>query len=1071
MTIQQSLFSTLPPSPTGRAAANQVIEAGAGTGKTTRIVRDVVLLLLERPDLDPERLVLMTFTEKAAAEIATRVRAGLIGILERLERGERTWPDAHAPLIEIPVQQQAEALVAARRHAERLESIRSQTIHSFCQALLRLHPLEAGVDPSFRIVEGFERSRLLSHAFEEWIDQELMDPQGERAAEWEAALEYAGGLDRLRSAMTSLLSRRSLLAERRYSLGEISELQELLESHMAAIASLEDAVVDGKAIPELTELVRIAREPRPESMTRDELNDFVTSLQRLGSLYATRVPGDAKSAWKAARELVLNDPLRKHTAAAAHRELALRYIAAVDGRKAATGVVDFDDLLDRAALLLDDEAVLRSIRKRFDHIFVDEFQDTDRVQAKIVDALARDDRGALIPGRVTIVGDPKQSIYSFRRAEPEIFHTTVETFTREGAERDVLDTQYRSDPPLVDAINVMFGALFGTGEAIGPVRQPDYHPLHAGRTSVRRELASRVRFLAVETEPGDDAARAEAEAVAEWIWSTRDRHERGPDGDLRRYAILLRKMTNAAAWADVFERRGIDLDLPPTADLFSQRGSADLLAVLGAVADRSDSASLFSAARSLFSGLADHLIAAGMAGERSSEWDRLHHRLGLWREISSDRGVGAVIDAIVDDCGTELVLQLLRGGARWQARIERLRAIAAEFDAHERGTLREFLRELERRRESGGEMDPPAPDEGANAVRLMTVHSAKGLEFDTVILADLASAPQRGSIDAFAVDEASALVMQSPASLNRTTRQLAGCTLAELQKTRGEFERDRLFYVAVTRARCEVVFASTVPGSGSVERKGGSSRETNSEFWVPLSRIFGFEKKELEKELPQSISELVRDVPVGQGTIRVAFERAERPQRPDSPPRLDPGVSLERLSAVEEEPDPRLSRRLDQGEIARSRASQGRRQHGIAVHRALELWEPAIPLPTLARRVGTEHRLDAAATERVAALLEQLESSPTFRLLSSGRVIARELPLAIAGQEGNVQTLRVDLLVRSAEGDLVVIDYKTGRSSRERIEHDAAQVARYCEIVSAISGERCRGLLWYIEEDRSESVC
>ncbi len=173
-----------------------------------------------------------------------------------------------------------------------------------------------------------------------------------------------------------------------------------------------------------------------------------------------------------------------------------RFLDFLDAEKRKLGVVDFDDLLLRTLALLDDETVLARARSQFDFIFVDEFQDTDRTQARIIDKLARDASGAFVPGKTIVVGDPKQSIYGFRRADPETYYRMTEDLKDSGAEPRVLGEQYRSDPPLVETINAMFTRLFPQQPHDPNVFRPDYKPLHAARKTVRRELDARVTLLA-----------------------------------------------------------------------------------------------------------------------------------------------------------------------------------------------------------------------------------------------------------------------------------------------------------------------------------------------------------------------------------------------------------------------------------------------------------------------------------------------------------------------------------------------------------------------------------------------
>ncbi len=203
---------------TGRQ--NLVIEAGAGTGKTTAIVREVLTLLLEQPDISPERIVLMTFTEKAAGEIADRIREALTDLESTFDSGRARWPStAEPPILEIPADRCDAARTACARHLAQIDRLRSQTIHSFCQTLLRLYPIEAGLSPRFRVVEGFERARLLHEIYGDWLESEIGPKTPEdRIAAWRALYRHYGGLDRLEETILALIPRADLLSDARLSI-------------------------------------------------------------------------------------------------------------------------------------------------------------------------------------------------------------------------------------------------------------------------------------------------------------------------------------------------------------------------------------------------------------------------------------------------------------------------------------------------------------------------------------------------------------------------------------------------------------------------------------------------------------------------------------------------------------------------------------------------------------------------------------------------------------------------------------------------------------------------------------
>ena len=272
----------------------------------------------------------------------------------------------------------------------------------------------------------------------------------------------------------------------------------------------------------------------------------------------------------------IHDSLVSHRAALALVALTRRFIAFLDQEKRLLGVADFDDLLLRAAALLDDPQIAERVRQQFDYIFVDEFQDTDRTQARIIERLASDRNGAWVDGKTLIVGDPKQSIYGFRRADPETYRRFSDELTSAGAEDRILKEQYRSHPDLVEVFNAMFGRVFANAGFDANVFRPPYRDLLAARKG-DGEKRERITFLRAPLTDGRERQLDEAEAIAEWI------RARGTS-DLRGYAVLLRRLSKLDHYLDTFDRYGIDYVLPPTRAFLDRRAPVDMLAVLRAIA-------------------------------------------------------------------------------------------------------------------------------------------------------------------------------------------------------------------------------------------------------------------------------------------------------------------------------------------------------------------------------------------------------------------------------------------------------------------------------------------------------
>ncbi|HUP48103.1 MAG TPA: UvrD-helicase domain-containing protein, partial [Thermoanaerobaculia bacterium] len=758
-------FSGAAPPPSRQ---NLVVEAGAGTGKTSAIVAEVLKLLLGNEELAPERVVLMTFTEKAAGEIADRIHAALAELELQFDQEQVVWPAGSAtPLFAVPAAMRDEYRRACRRQMARIDSIRSQTIHSFCQNLLRAHPIEAGLDPQFKIIEGFERSLLYGQLYDAWFDHETRtSPTEQTLREWELLLAQVGYLFQIRDLVFSLLARRDLLAERDYEFGSLGEVEPDLVNALEVIRTSDVSGVSDRNALTVFRYVQEVEPPRPGSID-DWLAYFAPIAVPMREANLPRDPA-LKQALRTLRTendkgSSIYERLLRHRSTLAIHALTRRFIDFLDAGKRTLGVVDFDDLLLRTWELLQQPAVLERVRQQFDHIFVDEFQDTDRTQARIIEKLGCDRSGAWVPGRITVVGDPKQSIYGFRRADPETYRSMTARLIEAGADERVILEHYRSDPPLLDAVNAIFTSVFADARSDGNVFRPPYRPLRAGRAGdAARAGEPRITFLHARHDEKSDRHLSEAESVAEWIEAHRDR--RGED--LRRFAILFRRTTKLDEYLDTFDRYGIEYVLPPTKAFLERRAAVDAVAVLRAVGRPFDRGAFISAARTPYFALTDEEIVEGMLTEGASggappAWLDFNQALERYREAAAHRTVSEMLDLLIESTDIEQVYEALLDGRRARRHLEHLRTIAFQYDQKIGGSIRQFVDEIERRREEPDETEPSLADDESNAVRIMTVHAAKGLEFPTVILPDLVF-PARGGSDKqhlFVVEEPRSLVM------------------------------------------------------------------------------------------------------------------------------------------------------------------------------------------------------------------------------------------------------------------------------------------------------------------------
>lgn len=1045
---------------------NLFVEAGAGTGKTTEIVRQVLEILLDQPGASPDRLVLITFTEKAAGEIAERIRDAMVDIHSALATGGDGWPSgAASSILRIPEGRREAWLRACDDHLAQLDRIRSQTIHSFCQSILARHPLEAGLDPSFRIAEGFERSRLLNEVWLEWLDDETSgDVAPERALEWEHALEGVENVFNLRQIVMQLVQFRGVIGSDSLAHSSFRDVAPAMRTAAGALRTLSD---DESSVKDDDAAAFIAHVRASEPPPVDDAAAWLAWLEPAANhLRKAKLAGSAavKAPLKvlrgAKKDENLYDLLVAERTASATLALARRFLDRLESEKDRRGILDFDDLLIRTERLLRDPKVAAEVRSRIDWLFVDEFQDTDSIQATIVRRLATNRAGLVENGRVVLVGDPKQSIYSFRGADPETYGETLNFFVAHGASQRHLTTQYRSRPALVRALNAMFARLFDREGDVNVFR-PTYAPLDPGVAEDGDETPP-IRFLALGPGVEGEAKTSDrqAAAVASFLKSRIDAGE-PPET----FAILVRKMTTIDPYLDALDSAGIEYVLPRNRSVLERRAAIDLLTVLRAVASPFDRGAIFSALRGPFFALGDDELAEALlaraAGEGAADsaFELARRQLKQWSELASRVTVEELVDAIVRESGIDVLYRLQARGAEHLEDLDAMVELAREFDREIGGALTLFVEEMLRRSEGGESVEPAIIEEGARGVRVMTVHASKGLEFDRVILPELACHMSSDRLAVFRLAEPDRVYLKGAlTTIGTTAETIAGNrTPTEVLKERNEAENDRLFYVAVTRARREVVFVLD------------PLETVNRTFMKPLTRIFGFDMKALG-DLFDSERTKVEEIGVGEEKIAAAFELVSPlPPTNEAPPRLVAPTLAGGIGDPLPRPEPEPEQApFDRTELLRRAERMRYRRAGLLLHRVLEVWEgSAEPWPLL-DALAAEVGANDLERDRVRRRLASVLASPSTIRIAGMRTVGRETTIWIE-EEGRLREARIDRLLRD-RGEWVVLDYKSGRSTPERLATDRAQVGSYCRAIAAMSGEPCRGLLWYIDLEGEEMV-
>jgi len=1018
------------------------VEAGAGTGKTTVLVERVVALVAET-GLRMDRLAAITFAEPAAAELRDRIRQAL--------EARAAHPGASA-----------EARERCRLAALEIDRAAIQTIHSFAGAILRAFPLEAGLPPGFATMSAIEQNALFEERFRAWFFDRVTDAEfPARQQTVDRALKLGLRVEDLRVLASLLEQHYDLLALRPgWDAAPGPDLREVahiwasrLQGLASAIAYVKDADSD-RLIGEIYRVIPIAQEL---AAARDE-DAALAALQRFaegpspGNLGAQKNWLD-RDALHAARTTLgdarrdVGDALASHSTRvfcdliALLREMVLSSAA----ERRARGVATFQDLLVWARDLLRDRPDVRvRAQSRFDRILVDEFQDTDPLQAEIALFLAGDPDQAnerdwhklrLMPGKLFVVGDPKQSIYRFRRADIAMYEAICSTFQPE-AMRLGLRQNFRSRASILRWVNDHFGAAMAAVAGV----QPPYSALVPDVQTAEGAPAPAVAAMGGQVEANAAAVRrVEAEAVARLVrqivadgWLVR-----GEDGGLRParagdVCVLLPTRTNLTILERELDRYGVAYRMESGALVLDTQEVRDLLACLRAIDDPSDQVALVAALRSPAYGCSDvdlldwvesggrfdyHASGTGLNGRVGSAFASLRefHRARL------ERSAAATVEAFIRD---RMLAMAALAQPRPREAWRRLRYVVAQaraLTASGAGGLRslvDWLEELQRGRQY--DLESPLPESDEDAVRIMTIHGAKGREFPVVILTGLGSwrrnnrglmvAPHRetGRFDV---------------RLKKGFQTPGFDEVREIQATHAEDLR--LLYVAATRARDHLVL-SLFRGPGESRASAIASAlqaapEEYCRFIDPAASPADGEPDERAPAFP-SVAEHERDENAWIARRSWLIESLA------TFPRMTPTSLADRMTGerggevgdLEAPPD-----RLETAASAGLRGGRGATEIGRAVHQVLQTIDLATldGLEDLASKASVAQRVPDKAAE-VVALVRQVRQAPSIeRVLSAGR-FWREVPVTVQIDGMTLEGV-IDLLHEGADGQMTILDYKT----------------------------------------------
>ncbi|MGN6372564.1 MAG: UvrD-helicase domain-containing protein [Solirubrobacteraceae bacterium] len=942
-----------------------------------------------------------------------------------------------------------------REAAREAEEAFISTFHGFCARLLRTHPLAARIDPGFRVLEEGISSRLQTLAFGDALRSFL---HGEPAAAVDLVAAY--GADTLQRMVFGAYAHLR-------SQGQTEPRLELDVPQAAA------ALADADTRPRTTDIDMQAAQT---CRLIDEL------LHRFGDAYTER--------------------------------------------KRARGALDFDDLeLGARDLLREHEHVRCAWSERFQMLMVDEFQDTNPRQLELLELLNRDN--------LFTVGDQLQSIYGFRHAEVELFRERRTRLAERGAAL-ALTSNFRSRPEILAAVERIFGERLGDAYTHLSAARP---ALQTGEPAVELLLTDcrgwKDEQGAVEEELAQlpDATPwrlAEARALAARI-SQLVNGGHAAAGDV---VVLLRALGDLPVYEAALRAAGLSTSAA-VGGFWGHQQVGDLLCYLRALCNPLDELALYGTLASPLVGVSSDglaLISRSARERRMGVWESIEHaddlldlrapdkrrvdRFGAW--FASERAaaplhpLAELLRRAIAWSGYDTRVLSLSAGERRLANMHKLLAIARSFEAQEGRDLRGFLDHVAHLADvlAAREADAPASGGEHGAVRLMSIHSAKGLEFPVVCVADLGRAPRR-SVDDLLVER----------------NRLPGLRLARLgepemvpalgyEQLRAESqaaqqeEEDRILYVSVTRARERLLLS----GAADLARWPASKQGAPPIAWVApalmpqLESLLQAPQRELTVEVHPGLS--VRCMLNRPGEEPVAARAASEPSagRASSPapvlspasapvllegstdacrqsPLSDPDATVSYSSLAELERCGYryyLERVLRMGErrggaVNATDGGVAARTRGAIIHMLLERVDFAQvrpPTPTDVASVASRLRVRVSRSEReaIAALVARALHAPLANRIAQGRGARREHPFTFSlGGEHPLVTGVLDLLVHEPDGSALIVDYKSDRlhadENLETVVQSEYGLQRLLYAFAALEAgaERVQVAHWFLE--------
>lgn len=1043
-------------------ASTLFVEAGAGSGKTYSMVSRICRLVLDE-GVELDRIAAISFTEKAAAELRERLRARISGT-EDCERRD------------VALGQVDTAAIG--------------TLHSFAARIVSEHPLVIGVPPRIRVVDEMG-SRLAFERRWQRIRARLFPLAGESsdvAAAMKVMIAAGASLDQLRG-LADRLDRhwdRLTVPDRPLPLRAPS-LGPILQQADSLLDCLDDCTDRTDRFAERLTLVRAWRDQLAARREGDAWLTAAGDCPTVGN-------GGAGKNWRGgtARVKELKQQLKDLAAeservCAEYRAAALDIVVAEISRvvlseardRKRSGELEFHDLLVYARDIARHDEAQAALHTRYQRILLDEFQDTDPLQLELAEAIV-----AGAPGRLFTVGDPKQSIYRFRRADIATYMAARDA--HEGRDETAivrLTTNFRSSRPVLDWVNAVFEKLMVAEHHT----QAGYTPLDPapGRPQWDSSwgpepfvFCNPMELEDARLSPANALRSAEAQDVARVIATALDqkwcKEVGGPVGtfehvplNLSDVCILIPARASLLYLEDAFDNAGIEFRAEASSLVYSTQEIHDLLLTARALSNHADSAALVAALRTPLFGCGDddlfrwksgggawRIHAEPPAGLAESPVARgLAYLRQVWQELPG-MNPGMLLTRLAAD---RRMFEVSMGSPRHRDVWRRLRFVIDQAHAWYRtdgGNLRDYLAWATAQQEDDARVtEAVLPEVGVNAVRIMTMHAAKGLQFPMVVIAGM-SGGFKNSGEAALWDADGELHV----NLCKEVKSLGYGSAAQTEAAHIAAERVRLLYVASTRAESFLAVSGYQPDKGNgwgtvlapalesvpntpPELLDGAGRDDYTTATAPYPVPWeAWRAETLRVAASSSVASSVPATDIAHGGSRQGTEILGMIQNDGKVPTATSGETVRASMNA-----------LESGTV-----------FGTAVHALLESIDLTVPL-------ATEFNAQAATVVQAAGLSDltgfvavaksALNSAPVKRAATREHWQEMQLAGSLPDSDTVVEGV-ADLVYREDDQSLVIIDYKTDVAvSEHTLEAYWAQLSVYADLLTRVAGERVSALV------------